>query len=223
VEAIQPWNLNREYNEFYSTGLWMPCNKEVRDAHSNYKADTYSKKCRSEKSSDYQDEEEEVCVKFIRGQHSSLSPGVMLVFCVPHDTLLGFYILKDSESPRSVMDVVRRRWKHAPHIILYDNACNASVFCDRREREYFQHVLWVIDKFHFPNHCNCARCFCVNSYPFLAPFNSQLTEQCNARLARLRKSLSYMNKVHYLYMLRLFLFVVEAYRKITRARRTWTL
>ena len=54
----------------------------------------------------------------------------------------------ENESPKSVFQLIYTRFPQPPKFICYDNSCNLSVYCYRREPEWFRRTSFVIDKFH---------------------------------------------------------------------------
>ena len=117
----------------------------------------------------------------------------------------------------------------APRVIIYDNACNLHSYCLNREPKFFQNSQFLVDRFHWPNHtgmlscsqlnqaniyvcichirltigCSCA--YRMNDYPQFIDINSQVVEQSNAALKRIKSSISYMNRNNFFIHCTLFL------------------
>ena len=100
----------------------------------------------------------------------------------------------------------------APDIVLYDNACHLSEFAANREPDFFRNTLFVVDKFHWPNHTSCSRSFNSRLYPQSNAANSQLAEQFNKTLKKLATSVQFSKAENY----KLFLtsFIILHNRKL---------
>ena len=128
------------------------------------------------------------------------------VFC-PHGICYGFEVMQSCESPRHPFNIFRHRFQKAPQVIVYDNACKLHQFCLNREPYYFRNTLFVVDRFHWRGHVGCSAGYCLNSYTQMAikEINSQVNEQANAGLQRIRGQLAYMTPENFMFTLTLFL------------------
>lgn len=72
--------------------------------------------------------------------------------------------MHEAESARSVFELLYTRWPTAPEVVVYDNACNLSIYCDLREPYLFRNTTFVIDKLHKWNHKQCSPAFDFNNY-----------------------------------------------------------
>ena len=106
----------------------------------------------------------------------------------------------------------------APQVIIYDNGCNLHNYCLNREPLFFKNSWFLVDRFHWPNHSggcflmhlpkpNCFKFFffllaCsvgynLSSYPQFSAVNSQVVEQSNSLLKRIRSTVSYMSATNF--------------------------
>jgi hypothetical protein len=68
---------------------------------------------------------------------------------------VGFVIMFDPESPRTLFDIFRARGPQQM-LLAYDNVCNAAEFFYNREGPFFKNYVFVVDQLHGPNHVNCT-------------------------------------------------------------------
>ena len=76
-----------------------------------------------------------------------------------------------------------------------------------REPYFFQNTLFVVDRFHWRGHVGCSSGYCLDIYQHMAmkKINSQVNEQANAGLQRIRGQLAYMTPENFMFTLKLFL------------------
>jgi hypothetical protein len=196
-----PWDWQLE-RQALDTGCMFPCHPtEVRPLP--YFIDGKS------------NEDSVKCRELPRGSHHmhrTISPGLMVIYCIMCARVIGFFMLKDKETPRQMFELIASRFPQCPLLIVYDMACKFYLYAVRRLPEFFANACCVIDSFHWPGHDHCPACFNIDSFDILFPLNDQLTEQGNSRLIRIRKSLSYMNADPFFFLTRLFCWLTEAYR-----------
>lgn len=138
--------------------------------------------------------------------HPTLSPGIFTIFC-PHGICYGFEAMDSHESPRHPFNIFRTRFKVAPDIIVYDNACQLHTYCLNRDPVFFKFVKFLIDRFHWKGHCGCSKGYCMDSYsanPAVSSTNSQTNEQMNSLLGRMAPQLSYMSPENFMFHVKLF-------------------
>jgi len=145
------------------------------------------------------------CKKW-RKTTKKLSPGVFTLFC-GHGICYGFQIMDHSESPNVPFTILRTKFESIPQLVVYDNACRLHTYALRRDPQLFRDTKFLIDRFHWPNHTNCPAVYCLNSYPDLSSLNSQVTEQTNSSLSRIRTQLAYMTLDNFIIHARLYLFL----------------
>ena len=56
------------------------------------------------------------------------------------------------ESPNVPFTILRTRFATPPEVVIYDNSCNLSAYCLRRDPGFFKNTKFVVDRFHFKNH-----------------------------------------------------------------------
>ncbi|XP_063419439.1 uncharacterized protein LOC134702470 [Mytilus trossulus] len=139
---------------------------------------------------------DDVCSKLSKG-HPSLLPGVFTLFC-PHGICYGFQVMKCHESPDVPFTLLRTRFRKAPKLVIYDNACSLQAYCLNRDANFFLETQFRVDGLHFKNHKACGPSFELKSYPQFTDLNSQVVEQSNSRLQRVKGSLSYMTQLNFM-------------------------
>lgn len=65
---------------------------------------------------------------------------LMIFSCLDCGCILGFSVLPSSESPKNLFEFIFTRFDVPPSLVMYDNACNASVYCLLREPEFFKNT-----------------------------------------------------------------------------------
>ena len=119
-------------------------------------------------------------------------PGLFTMFC-RHGICLGFQVMDSAESPRTVFDILVRRFPKIPSLIIYDNACKLHLFALKREPARFQQTRFMVDRLHYrKGHVGCTLGYSMDSYssnPYIKSINSQANEQANAALRRLATQL----------------------------------
>jgi hypothetical protein len=119
------------------------------------------------------------------------------------------------EGPRTAFEFIVRRFREPPCVIIYDNACNLSRYCLKREPVFFADTLFLIDRVHSPGHVGCPETMHLRSFPDsreLAPgvtvgqLNSQVAEQMNSRLETIATQVAFMNHGNFVDHVKLFLY-----------------
>ena len=112
------------------------------------------------------------------------------------------------ESPKHPFEIFRSRFETAPVVIIYDNACKLHQYCLNREPLFFKNTLFVVDRFHWKGHVGCTSGYSLDTYRLsvdLRSINSQVNEQANAGLQRIRGQLAYMTLDNFMFTVSLFL------------------
>lgn len=91
--------------------------------------------------------------------------------------------MPNSESPRTLFEVLYTRFKQAPDVVVYDNSCHGHVYCLNREPAWAARTQFVVDKAHWKGHTGCSSGYDIGLYPRLSQLNSQLAEQRVSLLA----------------------------------------
>lgn len=136
--------------------------------------------------------------------HPTLIPGLFTVSCV-HGICYGFQLMEDVESPNIPFTILRTRFHEAPKLIVYDNACNLHNYCLNRDPVFFRDSWFVVDRFHWCNHVGCHVGYNLSIYLQHREVNTQVAEQRNATLKKLKSMLSYMNIENFTNHLKLFM------------------
>ena len=153
--------------EYYYTGYYYPHLPVLRHCR------PYSQEHRAR-------ELERVCSKHPYKSRKR-AHGILACICLDCCCLVGFNALHEGESARSVFEVLYTRWPSAPDMVVYDNACNLSIYCHIRESYFFRNSSFVIDKLHHWNHFECSPAFMFDLFASLIKKNSQLVEQLWSR------------------------------------------
>lgn len=111
------------------------------------------------------------------------------------------------ESPRHPFEVFKTRFKKAPNIIIYDNACKLHQYALNREPSFFKNTMFLVDRFHWKGHTACSAGYNLSKYNTsidVKQINSQVNEQGNAGIQRLKGHLSYMLPDNFMFHVRLY-------------------
>eukprot|EP00955_Chlamydomonas_euryale_P070907 360887-Chlamydomonas_euryale.AAC.2 len=116
-------------------------------------------------------------------------------------------------------------WHAGPRMVVYDNSCNLSRYCLRRQPSFFAKTRFTIDRMHMRGHVACHSGYSMAAVPLdevlvtaadiggshfqvitPANFNTQVAEQCNAKLNKIRTQLAYMRQEQYMKFARYYLY-----------------
>ena len=152
-----------------------------------------------------QTKETDSCRKLSYG-HPTLSPGIFTVYC-QHGVCYGFEVMARCESPKIPFQIFTTRFPHPPRVIVYDNACKLHQYCLNREPQHFQNTLFLVDRFHWKGHTGCSSGYNLDMYrgQQLRALNSQINEQANADLQKIRGQLAYMTAANFHFHISLFI------------------
>ena len=154
-----------------------------------YKADNKRKDISNDCNKEYQ-------------KYNKLSPGVFTMVC-PHGCCLGFYLIDSPESPNVPFNMLMYHFNEMPSLIIYDNCCHLHNYILKREPKRFSNTRFMVDRLHDKTH-KCSAGYTMDSYiadPKIKNINSQVCEQLNSALSKLRASISGMpshNAKHHL-------------------------
>lgn len=146
--------------------------------------------------------DEHNCRHDSRGQ-SKRTGGLFTWFC-QHGVCYAFYIIKDCEGRNEAFSFLSCYLKKAPKVVIYDFACALHEYCLNRLPAFFKDTLFLVDRFHWYNHVACALTYSLKLYAHLNNLNSQIAEQNNSALQRVKGSVSRMTQPAFMMMLRLF-------------------
>ncbi len=147
--------------------------------------------------------ESDGCRKHSYG-HPTLSPGIFTIHC-PHGVCYGFEVLRSCEFPRHPFEIFKTHFREAPQEIVYDNSCRLHLYCLNREPAFFKNSRFYVDRFHWRGHIGCSSGYSLDQYKTMNDINSQVNEQANAGIKRIRGQLAYMTVDNFVFHLALFL------------------
>lgn len=130
--------------------------------------------------------------------------GIFTWFC-EHGVCYAVYIIPKAEGRDEAYAFLTGYFRSAPKVIVYDFSCALEEYCLNRAPTFFKDTLFVVDKFHWKNHVACAWGYCMSKYTFLDNLNSQLAEQCNSALKKIRPALGRMLQSNFMSAIRLYL------------------
>lgn len=130
--------------------------------------------------------------------------GVFTWFC-EHGVCYAVYIIPNAEGRDEAFSFLTKYFPKAPKVIVYDFACALEEYCLNRAPEFFKDTLFVVDNFHWRNHVSCGLGYCMARYTFLSNVNSQVAEQCNSALKKIKPALGRMLQSNFMAAIRLFL------------------
>ncbi|XP_028394477.1 uncharacterized protein LOC114518672 [Dendronephthya gigantea] len=126
------------------------------------------------------------------GRHPTLLPGIFLIFC-QHGINYGYSVMTTNESPDMPFTILRSRFTRAPRVVVYDNACNLHSYCLNGDPTFFKDTQFLVDRLHWADHTGCSSAYHISCYPDYDYLNSQIAEQSNSGLKKIKGPLSYMN------------------------------
>lgn len=142
------------------------------------------------------------------------TPGIFGVWC-PHGINIGFEVLREYESAKIPFKIFYERFSAAPGTVIFDNACNASRYCLRREPLFFSKTRFWIDRLHQHNHTLCHSGYNMKWKPdgtellggrlTLGQLNTQVAEQCHAKMELIATQTSFMSQNTYLQYVKVFI------------------
>ena len=144
-----------------------------------------------------------------RGSHRT--GGIFTWFC-EHGVCYGFYMIPDAEGRNEAFSFITTHFQSAPDVIVYDFACALQDYCLNREPYFFRNSKFLVDRFHWFNHAACARSYNLSLYEQYAHVNSQVAEQWNSALKRIKATVGQMCQEAFMFNVRLFLDVRNAER-----------
>ena len=126
------------------------------------------------------------CRKY-SSSHPSLTPGIFTVYC-PHAICYGFEVMRSHESPQHPFEIFLTRFEQPPSTIIYDNSCKLHQYVLNRQPSHFQNTNFFVDRFHWRGHVGCSSGYSLDKYTTsdIATINSQVNEQANAGLQRIK-------------------------------------
>lgn len=156
--------------------------------------------------------DKDACRKY-ENAHGRLTPGLMLLFC-PHGICVGLKIMDKCEGPSMLTDMLFTRLNSGPRMVVYDNACNTHRHCIKWQPGFFQNTRFCIDRIHKYNHHGCGPGYQLDQLDprellvdnvTVSALNSQVAEQCNSLLERIRTQVAYLKHENVMSYVKYFL------------------
>ncbi|KAJ8334576.1 hypothetical protein SKAU_G00402150 [Synaphobranchus kaupii] len=113
--------------------------------------------------------------------------------------------MESAESVNLPFTILRTRFQTGPEMVFYDNCCRLHAYCLNRDPVFFKNTWFLIDRLHWKNHTGCSTGYNSDIYPQLHDVNTQLAEQFNARIKKLKHHLPYMSRTHFCRHVELYL------------------
>jgi Kyakuja-Dileera-Zisupton transposase/CxC4 like cysteine cluster associated with KDZ transposases len=135
---------------------------------------------------------------FVSGSHGSRRTGGIFTWFCKHGVCYGFYIIPNAEGRNEAFSFLYKYFKVAPKVVVYDCACQLQDYCLNRQPAHFKHTTFLIDRLHWYNHTTCARSYNINLYRSHVALNTQIAEQVNSYLKRLKSSVSQMKQDNFM-------------------------
>ncbi len=132
--------------------------------------------------------------------------GIFTWFC-KHGICYAFFNIHNAEGRNEAFSFWYKYSAVAPKVVVYDFACALHGYCLNRQPEHFKDTVFLVDRFHWKSHNACARSCKLAMYSQFKGLNSQVAEQCNSALTRIRRSVSQMRQNTCMTSVRLFLYV----------------
>ena len=156
----------------------------------------------------YKDKNETQSCTKIYPEASGITGGLGHITC-QHGVTKGYTAMKNGESPalfaKTVFKRLPKRVQAEKKVFVYDNCCNFHKFTLRRYPWRSRRWTFVIDRHHYKNHKLCSSAYNMDTYKWLDGVNSQVCEQRNNRLRKMKKSLAHMSFKNYIRNLTFFL------------------
>jgi hypothetical protein len=143
--------------------------------------------------------------RFVEGSHGSRRTGGIFTWFCQHGICYGFYVIPHAEGRNEAFSFLFKYFAVAPAVVVYDFSCALQEYCLNREPRHFRHTAFLIDRFHWRNHKTCARSYNLSIYPDFLCLNSEICEQVNSLLKKIKSSVSMMTQVNFMRCVRFFL------------------
>ncbi len=142
---------------------------------------------------------------FVSGSHGSRRTGGIFCWYCRHEICYGYYIMPNAEGRNEAFSFLYKYFAVAPKVVVYDFSCALQDYCLNRQPDHLRDTLFLVDKFHWFGHTACSRTYNLTQYPAYAGLNSQIAEQFNSALARIKCSVSQMTQRTFMFSVRYFL------------------
>ena len=165
---------------------------------------------RADQSSSRQRQEDQDACRKYASNHPTLTPGIFIIYC-PHGVCCGFEVMKTHESPKHPFETFLTRFESPPRTIIYDNSCKLHQYTLNREPSHFKETVFFVDHFHWRGHIGCSSGYSLDKYSTydIKSINSQVNEQANAGLQRIKGQIAYMKPCNFMFHVKLFLAIIN--------------
>lgn len=132
--------------------------------------------------------------------------GLFTILC-EHGFVYYTSIIKSSEGRNDPFTFMTCYLLEPPEVVIYDFACALQDYCLNRAPWFFMNTVFLVDAFHWSNHKACSQGYMIKRYTNerFKRLNSQVAEQNNSALKRLKSMLSRMSQKPFMAMVMLFM------------------
>ncbi len=116
----------------------------------------------------------------------------------------GFHIIVNSEGRKDVFTPVFLYKNIAPKELFYDFSCQLEEYCLNREPKFWRCCRFWHDVFHGFSH-KCPYVYCSKRIRCLESANTEICEQFNAYLQKIKYSGRSMSETHFIFYLQFFI------------------
>ena len=163
-----------------------------------------------EKNENFDDfpEVDKACRKMFPKMSRSGFGYLFLWFCPIHGHSYGFHLISGGEGRKDPFCSLYKYCQIMPKHIYYDFACQLSEYCLNREPELFKNTRFWHDLFHFIGHL-CGINFKSGRILGLEGVNTEICEQVNSFLQRIKYTGSHLSQDHFTFFLQFFLYLMN--------------
>ena len=99
--------------------------------------------------------------------------------------------------------------------IIYDNSCKLYQYVPNCQPSHFQNTNFFVDLFHWRGHVGCSSGYSLDKYTTsdIATINSQVNEQANAGLQRIKGQIAYMKPENFMFHVKMILSIMTMDKK----------
>lgn len=142
-----------------------------------------------------------------------------LWFCPLHGHCYGFHIIDGAEGRKDPFCSLVKFLPTMPREIFYDFSCQLMEYSLNREPELFKNTRFWQDVFHTVNHKACGKNFTSRRISHLNVFDTEIAEQTNSFLNKLKFTATHMSQEHFLFFVNFFLGIWNK-RKSDKAKKS---
>ena len=120
--------------------------------------------------------------------------------------------MQQCESLKHPFTIFTSRFPIPPGAIVYDNGCKLHSYCLNREPPLYKGTHFLLIDSTGGGHIGCSKGYCLDEYNTaeVRSLNSQVNEQANSGLQRIKGHLSYMKSDNFRFTLSLFLSITNS-------------